>query len=121
MNEELEYRVDQLIRLREFERGLSGQLKQIRQDMKIIEDELALVVETNGDSAEIGGVILDVFHGQSFDKDGAHEMFPMDEYPQAYSISKATLASVMGTKVADTFMRKNPDAQKLNIRPKPLS
>ena len=115
---EVDEKIERMIRLREYERGISAQLKAIRDELKEVENELELIVETaGGGKATSDDHVITVSYGQKFDTALAMTQYPIEKFPSAYTINRTSLSSVVGNAKAGEYMAPNPEARKINVRP----
>ena len=115
---EVDEKIERMIRLREYERGISAQLKAVKDEIKQIENELELIVETaGGGEANSDDHVIAVSYGKKFDTTLAMTQYPIEKFPSAYTINKASLSSVVGSPKADEYMAPNPEARKIHVRP----
>ena len=115
---EVDEKIERMIRLKEYERGVSAQLKAIRDELKEVENELELIVETaGGGEATSDDHVITVSYGQKFDTALAMAQYPIGKFPSAYTINRASLSSVVGNAKAGEYMAPNPESRKINVRP----
>ena len=115
---EVDEKIERMIRLKEYEKGISAQLKAVRDELKEIESELVLIVETaGGGEASSDDHVITVSYGQKFDTARAMAQYPIEKFPAAYTISRASLSSAVGSYTAGEYMSQNPKAGKINVRP----
>src|SRR5699024_6583709 len=115
---EVDEKIERMIRLREYERGISAQLKAAKDEIKQIENELELIVETaGGGEANSDDHVIAVSYGKKFDTTLAMTQYPIEKFPSAYTINKASLSSVVGSTEGDEYVAANPEARRVHVRP----